>query len=274
MSVQTLADLDIVRTTLVPCGLRAADEARAEREGLGLMDVRFSPFNTWYRIDSFWEGSFLERTVPGAFKRTIDAHNKATKVDAHNVKTLFNHGQDLFIGQKLLGDIDELAEDPDSPRSSVWLWDTSYNRDLLPGLRSGAYGSSFMFRVIQEEWNEEPGKSDSNPDGLPERTIKEARLFEAGPVTWPASPTATAGMRCISATDTYYEHLARLDPQRVDAMRSRLHALRSTGPALGTPVDSGPATAVPTDSPQRHSGGLTPAQRRERLFPYLKETQP
>jgi HK97 family phage prohead protease len=271
MNTLTLPDLDIVRTTLVPCGLRSTDTTVAEREGLGLMDVRFSPFNTWYRIDSYWEGSFLERTVPGAFKRTIGAHNDATKVDAHSVKTLFNHGQDLFIGQKLLGDIEELAEDSDSPRSTVWLWDTSYNRDLLPGLRSGAYGSSFMFRVIKEEWNEEPDKSDHNPDGLPERTIKEARVFEAGPVTWPASPTATAGMRCVSATDTYYEHLARQDPQRVDHLRSKLTALRSNGPAVtGTPNDPGLATATPTDSAARHSGGLTPAQRRLRLYPTLK----
>jgi HK97 family phage prohead protease len=270
MSTLTLPELDIVRTTLVPCGYRAADDQEAEREGLGLMDVRFSPFNTWYRIDSFWEGSFLERTVPGAFKRTIGAHNAATKVDAHNIKTLFNHGQDMFINQKLLGDIEELKEEPDGPRSTVWLWDTSYNRDLLPGLRSGAYGSSFMFRVIKEEWNEEPEASDHNPDGIPERTIKEARVFEAGPVTWPASPTAAAGMRCISATDTYYEHLARQDPSRVDGLRSKLIALRSNGPATRTPKDPGPAAIEPTDPARSHSVGLTHAQRRERLYPTLK----
>ena len=266
----TLPDLDLVRTTLVSCQLRADDDQATPDEGLGLMDVRFSPFNTWYRIDSWWEGSFLERTVPGAFKRTIAAHNAATRVDAHNIKTLFNHGMDFTIGDKLLGDIVDLAEDADSPRSTVQLWDTSYNRDLLPGLRSGAYGSSFMFRVIKEEWDEEPGVSDHNPDGLPERTIKEARVFEAGPVTWPASPTASAGMRCASATDAYYDHLARRDPQRVDGMRSRLLALRSGGPASGTPSGRGPATATPTDPAARHSGGLTHGERRQRLYPYLK----
>jgi hypothetical protein len=271
MDIVTLPGLDIVRTTLLPCAWRAADD-QPEREGLGLMDVRFSPFNSWYQIDSWWEGSFMERTVPGAFKRTIDAHNAATKVDAHNIKTLFNHGRDMYINDKLLGDIDELAEDKDSPRSTVWLWDTSYNRDLLPGLRSGAYGSSFMFRVIQEEWNEEPGRSDTNPDGLPERTIKEARVFEAGPVTWPASPTASAGMRCLSATDVYYEHLAREDPRRVADMRSKLTALRgSDRPANpGTRPTSGPAEPAPTDPAARHSVGLTPRERRERLHPFLK----
>ncbi|NUT53688.1 MAG: hypothetical protein HOV94_41325 [Saccharothrix sp.] len=267
----TLPDLDVVRTTLVACSLRSVDTRDAVDEdvdSLGLMDVRWSPFNTWYRISSWWEGDFLERTVPGAFKRTISAHNAASRVDAHNIKTLFNHGMDFTIGDKLLGDITELAEDPDSARSTVRLWDTSYNRDLLPGLRRESYGASFMFRVIKEEWDEEPGKSAHNPDGIPERTIKEARVFEAGPVTWPASPTASSGMRCLSATDAYYDHLARRDPSRVTAMRSRLTALRADGPASRTP-SAGPADVPPTDPAARHSGGPTHAARRAVLYPFL-----
>lgn len=279
MDTLTLPDLDIVRTTLIPCTWRADENgesteerdgdaaAATQREGLGLMDVKFSPFNSWYRIASFWEGDFMERTVPGAFKRTIAAHNAAVRTDAHNVKTLFNHGMDMYIDQKLLGDIDELAEDADSPRSTVWLWDTSYNRDLLPGLRSGAYGSSFMFRVLRDEWNNEPDKSDYNPDGLPERTIKEVRLFEAGPVTWPANPAATAGMRCASATDAYYDHLARRDPQRVDSLRSQLTALRdaSRPVVIDTRPADGPAPEPPTDPASSHSGVSLLALRQQRI---------
>ncbi len=271
----TLPDLDVVRTTLIACSFRAAGDTTDEDvdepdDSLGLMDVRYSPFNTWYEINSWWEGRFLERTVPGAFKRTIAAHNAAVNKNSHNIKTLFNHGMYWNIGDKLLGDIIEAKEDADSPRSTVRLWDTSYNRDLLPGLRSGAYGSSFMFRVIKEEWDDEPGKSDHNPDGIPERTLKEVRVFEAGPVTWPASPTAAAGMRCMSATDAYYDHLARRDPHRVDLMRSRLTALRQGRSAdIGTRPLGGPAGPEPTDSAVRHSGGLTHAQRRARMYPYL-----
>lgn len=260
------ADLTIVRTTLLPCEFRA-EETKEERAGLGLMDVRFSPFETWYRVSSWWEGDFMERTVKGAFKRTFAAHRAATNVDAHNIKTMFNHGMDMYVDQKLLGDIDDIAEDKDSARSTVWLWDTSYNRDLLPGLRSGAYGSSFMFRIVKEEWDEEPGKSSHNPDGIPERTIREARVFEAGPVTWPASPTASAGMRCLSATDQYYDHLARRDPKRVDGMRAQRIALRDAG------LIPGLAAATPDDSRQAHSTGITARERRERIYPYLKGAQ-
>lgn len=265
-SNETLPDLIVARTVLAPVSLRAKAEAdpEPEREGLGLLDVRFSPFNSWYRIDSWWEGTFIERTVPGAFKRTFNQHNDANST--HQIRTLFNHGHDLFIGDKLLGDVDEVAEDADSARSTVWLWDTSYNRDLLPGLRSGAYGSSFMFQTLKEEWNAEPEPSEYNPDGLPERTIKEARVIEAGPVTFPANPAATAAMRCVSSTDQHYELLARRDPSRVAELRSRITALRAAdhGAAL--------APAVPTDSTSEgRSAGLSPRERREVLYPYLRE---
>jgi HK97 family phage prohead protease len=263
MTDLALPELEVVRTTLTVCELRSdADEVD---DSLGLMDVRFSPFNTWYEIDSFWEGRFLERTVPGAFKRTINQHND--KNSSHSMKTLFNHGMDFNIGDKLLGDIVELAEDKDSPRSTVRLWDTSYNRDLLPGLRSGAYGSSFMFRVRKEEWEEPTEATEHNPDKLPERTVKEAHSLEAGPVTWPASPTATAGMRSASATDQYYERLAQRDPDRVEELRSRITALRDAGRlAPGARLLPALAQLQADDSADGRSTGLTHAQKRRRYF--------
>jgi hypothetical protein len=154
----------------------------------------------------------------------------------------------------------------------VDVWDTSYNRDLLPGLRSGAYGASFMFSTIRESWDFEPEASDHNPDAIPERSLEEVKTYEAGPVTWPASPTASAGMRCYSATDAYYEALARRDPSKIDGMRSRLTALRNAAPVRpDTATPTGPATPQTTDSAVRHSGGMTPAQRREALYPYLRK---
>ena len=256
----TIPELTVVRTTLLRCEVRSDDDTASD--SLGELVTRFSPFNSWYRIDSFWEGSFLERTVPGAFKRTIAAHNAASRVDSHQIRTMFNHGMDMQIDAKLLGDVIDAREDDDSPLTVTRLWDTSYNRDLLPGLRSGAYGSSFMFRVVKDEWNNEPGAADHNPDGLPERTLKEVRVFEAGPVTWPANPAASAGMRCLSTTDDYYEALARRDPERVAEMRSQLAALHPARPAAsGTRDGDGPADATPDDSAAGHSGGLTHTQR-------------
>jgi HK97 family phage prohead protease len=272
MDTLTLADLDIVRTWHLP--VRAASAAADQPEddpaetALATMEVRFSIFNTWYEIDSWHEGQFLERTVKGAFAKTISESGS-------RVKVLFNHGMDFMIGDKLLGEIESLTEETDSPLGVVDLFDTLYNRELLPGLRAGVYGSSFMFRVIQDEWNQEPGTSDYNPAGIPERTIKEVRLFEFGPVTWPANPDATAGLRCTSGTDSYYELLRRRDPHRVDGLRSRITAHRtsrttSAAAALTDPVEAAPA---PTTEPvQRHSGGLSHADRRAALYSYLRRT--
>lgn len=267
----TLPDLDLIRTILAPASYRAADaggDALAAPEGsLGLMDVRFSPFNSWYRIDSFWEGSFLERTVPGTFKRAMNAHMDAK---TPQIRSMFNHGMDMQIDQKLLGDVLDAREEADSPVITVALWDTSYNRDLLPGLRSGAYGSSFQFSVVRDSWEYEPEASDDNPDALPERTLQEVRVPEAGPVTWPANPAATAGMRCLSGTDSFYTALARRDPARVDDLRCRLTALRGqVPPADGTGTATGPANARPDDPTARHSSGPTPRQRREAIYPFL-----
>lgn len=254
--METLRDLDIVRAVMVRGAVLRSSDA-AEAGGLGTLVSRFSPFDTWYEIDSMWEGNFLERTALGAFAKTM-----AEQRD--NVKCLFNHGYDMQIDQKILGTIDDLREDSDSAVGEVGLFDTSYNRDLLPGLQAGAYGSSFRFRVIRDEWNDEPGKSAANPDGIPERTIREVRLFEFGPVTFPANPAATAGVRCM--TDDYYERVRSRDPQRVDALLVRARAIRTpdAGAALaGTPAEG--AASTTTDAPANATRGLSPDERAAQL---------
>lgn len=260
--METLRDLDLIRTWHLPVRAAHRDDA------LGLMEVRFSVFDSWYEINSWYEGRFMERTQRGSFAKTIAESGLRTKV-------LFNHGHDFHIGEKLLGPVESLSEEGDSPVGIVPLFDTSYNRDLLPGLRAGAYGSSFMFRVMREEWNDEPGRSEHNPEGLPERTITEVRLFEFGPVTWPANPEATAGMRCLSGTDQYYEQLRSRDPQRVESLRSRVSALRTPSPDDAAPRGTSPADGAAAETPaapaSSHPSGLTPRERRERLYPFLKE---
>jgi hypothetical protein len=138
----------------------------------------------------------------------------------------------------------------------------------LPGLRAGAYGASFRFNVIRDAWNNTPGVSDHNPHGLPERTIKETRTAEFGPVTFPASPTASAAVRCL--TDEYYRRLFAADPTRFEALRSQAMNLRTSTiePAAAAEVDA--ATQDPSAPAVGHPVGMTPAQRRERLNPLLK----
>lgn len=194
----------------------------------------FSTFEDWYEVDSMFEGHFMESIGRGAFEKTISESRDQMKV-------LYDHGQDPQIGNKILGPIEDLHTDKRGPKYEVPLFDTSYNRDLAPGLEAGVYGSSFRFTVEKDVWDHTPPRSRSNPDGIPERTITEARVFEFGPVTFPANAKATAGAR--STTDAFYRRSR--DPEQFEAL------LRSAQVAR-TPVRTGAADQAdepPSDTP-------------------------
>jgi len=211
----TSIPVDVVRALSAAPEWRAA--AKAD-DSIGLLSGHFSAFGNWYRVSSIWEGDFLEQTAAGFTAQTIAE-------DRDQMRVLFDHGFDS-IGNKVLGPIDDLREDSIGPYYEVPLFDTSYNRDLLPGLKAGVYGASFRMRVIADQWNDEPPVSDYNPKGLPERTITQAKVMEFGPVTFPANPEATASIR--SVTDQFYERLRQRDTGAFDA------AVRAAG---RTPTD-------------------------------------
>lgn len=240
--MKTIAGLTPVRAMTGNVEIRSEDDG-----ALGRLTVRFSPFGQWYEISSYWEGDFMERTLKGAFSKTISERKK-------RIKCLFDHGYDPTIGNKVLCATDDLREDDDSAVLEGDLFDTSYNRDLYPGLVAGVYGSSMRMQVIQESWNDEPGVSEHNPKGLPERTITEIKLFEAGPVTFPASPTATSGVRSI--TDRWIESLRTREPSVVSALEVRHTALITPdAPAVNTRNESRASTP-----------GYDPRRRRELIY--------
>jgi hypothetical protein len=51
---------------------------------------------------------------------------------------------------------------------------------------------------VREDLDQKPGRSTYNPKALPERTIREAKVMEFGPVTFPAYEGATAGVRSLT----------------------------------------------------------------------------
>jgi HK97 family phage prohead protease len=261
--MECLPDLDIVRgLSFAPELERADPDPSAAAPAMPTLTIRFSPFNTWYEIDSMWEGKFMERTVKGAFKKTIAEAMSGMRV-------LFDHGHDPQIGNKPIGPIESLEEKSAGPIAKVPMLDTSYNRDLLPGLEANVYGSSFRFRVIKDEWNDEPGVSSTNPGGVPERTIKEVRLYEFGPVTFPANPAATAGVR--SMTDDLYEKLRERDPEQYQQLRSRAVALHRPAAARSTAELDEAASKTEREPVASHSGGMTARERRAVLYPFLRE---
>ena len=203
---------NLVRAMALPPELRKIhDDEDDDDRGMPTLFGHFAVFNQWTEIDSMWEGNFMERIAPGAFKKTI-------KENRDSMKVLFNHGQDMQIGDKVLGPIEVLREDKTGPFYEVPLFDTTYNRDLAPGLEAGVYGASFRFRVMKEEFDKAPKTSKANPTGLPERTIKEAQVMEFGPVTFPAYAGASADARTTmlrSLTDNYVLGELVRDPDRL-----------------------------------------------------------
>ncbi len=194
-------------------------ELRSTGDGsMPTMEGHFSAFDNWYEINSSFEGNFMERISPGAFKKTFN-DDAGKKRAGDKIKVLLEHGHDPTVADKPLGVPRSLSEDGQGAAYEVPLLDTSYVRDLVPALEAGAYGSSFRFKVLHDEWNDEPERSDYNPNGIPERTIKEVRVAEFGPTMYPANGEATAGLR--STTDEYYAGLKRRRPEEfADAMRS------------------------------------------------------
>jgi len=166
----------------------------------------FIRFNEPTVIDS-WEGKFIEEIAPGAAKKTL-------KESRDSIKILFNHGYDPNIGEKPLAK-PELEEDAEGVRYEGELFDCEYCRELVPGLEAGQYGASFKFRVVKESFDEEPDPSDSNPDGLPVRVIEELKLYEGGPVVFPAYASASAGVRARSGTARVFLERAKEDPTKV-----------------------------------------------------------
>lgn len=185
-----------------------------ERDGrLGTLTGHFATFNRWTKIDSSFEGKFLEQIAPGAFKKTFDENRGG-------MRCLFQHGKDNQVGDKPLGPIDVLREDDVGAYYEVPLLDTTYNRDLVPGLEAGLYGASFRFRVVRQKIDKRPQRSDMNSEGLPERTVQEAGVKEFGPVTFPAYEGATAGVR--SMTDEFFLATLASNPVYLDQLVSYL----------------------------------------------------
>lgn len=216
-------------------------ELRSESDGdLPVLVGHFAVFNQWATIRSALEGEFVERMAPGSFTKTIQERGL-------RIPVLFHHGLDPNVGWKTLGPVRAISEDEKGVYYEVPLLDTDYNRALLPGLRAGLYGSSFRMRPQQTKVTWDAGKrSGYNPDGLPERTIRETSVVEFGPTPIPAYADTLTSVRSMT-DDITFERLTsspELMAQLVERVR---HALpEGAGASHSAPVSrTAPSTKRP-----------------------------
>ena len=198
-------------------------------------------FDTWTEING-WEGRFKERIGSNALTKTL-------RENRDQVKVLFNHGMDPSIGDKPLGKPSRMKADSTGLDTETVLSATSYNDDLLALMEDGALdGMSFRFSVVKDEW-----VHDEKSKRLPERTVTELKLYEFGPVTFPAYQATTVGIR---SHDAFGVWLGLDDNKRNDI--ARIMGISFDLRTLDT--EAGPATsddgAADTDlEPQvQHSG--------------------
>lgn len=113
---------------------------------------------------------FVERIMPGAFDKTLK--------DGDDVRALFNHNPSMILG-RTSSDTLALSIDKRGLRFSVDLGDTTVARDVLAHVERGdVTGSSFGFEITDQEFRME--------DKVEIREITGVRLFDVGPVTFPA----------------------------------------------------------------------------------------
>lgn len=194
------------RENLVRALGEAPELVRDQSSEMPVLRGHFAVWDTPTEIRSAYEGHFIERFAPGSMTKTLSESRD-------RIKVLFQHGKDPQIADKPLGPISRLEPDDVGAYYEVPMLDTAYNRELIPGLEKNLYGASFRFQVISEEFNKRPKRSEDNPQGIPERTVTEAKVIEFGPVTFPAYREATAGLR--SMTDEFILGQFADDPERM-----------------------------------------------------------
>lgn len=169
-----------------PKEARAEGDAEPSRiQGYGAVFYDANDAGTEYWL---WD-DMVERIMPGAFDRAIEEDD---------VRSLFNHNPDLILGRNTAGTL-ELSID----RRGLWYVATPPQTNLVrdqvlePIRRGEVTGSSFMFEVLDRSWRE------TEIDGKPVyvRELNQVRLFEVGPVTFPAYEASTAAARSRSASN-------------------------------------------------------------------------
>jgi uncharacterized protein len=126
-----------------------------------------------------WDG-FYEEVAPGAFRNAIPRDD---------VRALINHDPNLLLGRTKAGTL-TLSEDDHGLRYEINPPDTSYSKDLQVSLkRKDINQSSFGFNIVEYDERRDKETGDRTV------TLKEVRLFDVSPVTFPAYPGTEAHVR-------------------------------------------------------------------------------
>lgn len=219
--------------------------AEGDDEGDGLtIDGYGAVFNSVTHIDS-WEGSFDEVIAPGAFKKSLRERTPIMQ---------FDHGQHPLIGSLPLGRWDSIEEDSHGLHVVGRLSDNWLVQPFRDAIRDGGVeGMSFRFSVVRDDWADAAGKKIKDEElndllwyGAGERgpilrTLKELRVSEVGPVTWPAYADTSVGVRATG--ERFIVDLGRLDLRTSHARSELARAVALADAAAPKTSDAPPSDA-------------------------------
>lgn len=162
-------------------------ETRASVSGGGNLGITFTGRAIVYDAYSRNLGGFVERVRAGFIAQTLR--------DGADVLARREHDSDMLLGRTSAGTLD-LRDGPEGLDYDVPLPDTSYARDLAAlAERGDIRNSSFAFRMMPDgdEWS-------LTEQGTPLRTLLPGggALVDVSPVTSPAYPDATSGLRSLA----------------------------------------------------------------------------
>lgn len=214
---------------------------RAESDADGLtLEGYGAVFDSPTRIDS-WEGMFDEVIARGAFSKTLKERTPVIQ---------FDHGHHPLVGSIPIGSVETIREDSHGLYVKARLHDNWLVQPVRDAIASGSIdGMSFRFSVVKEAFDES--------GDVPKRTVQEVKLYEVGPVVFPAYEATSVGVRS----------------QQIAAILADPTALGDLARALilGTPDDeaatrgtSEPGAAAPAGAATEHSG-LHPEERARAL---------
>jgi hypothetical protein len=133
-------------------------------------------------------------------------------------KVQFDHGRHPMIGSIPIAELRSISEDSDpvlAPNGGAHivarLFDNWLMQPVRDAIAGGAVnGMSFRFSVVREAWTDADGKAitderilqellyqslDAPDEELPIRTLRELKVPEIGPVTWPAYSDTSVSVR-------------------------------------------------------------------------------
>ena len=148
-----------------------------------------------------------EKIAPGAFKEAIGKSD---------VRALWNHDPNYVLGRTKNGTL-QIREDEHGLFYEVTPPDAQWARDLMESIKRGDVDqSSFAFTVEAQEWDE-------RSDPITRTIVKVRELFDVSPVTFPAYPTATSGVRSLK--DVAEERRKEMTPKTPEMLREKLQFL-------------------------------------------------